>query len=417
MLTSYVRIGYTPSDTMREQRVKSGFALAMFGIMLFSFQLILVEERTSLELMIDWLAILATTGALVILQIFKRTDFAFIFVAGLGFIVLTASLLLLGNRNGDLFFYPIIPVFAVAVLGAKRSIPWFVATVILVVIAVTSHSVLPDLASSLHRSQEDPQGLLFRGPAKIPITLDQLIGFLTGLSLIYLLVYLAYSALHQANERIENLLLNILPPSIANRLTDETRQKLREEGAGIADEFSESTILFADIVGFTELTEKTTTTELMKILDQVFTEFDHLADKHEVEKIKTIGDAYMAVCGLPECNPNHAENIANMALEMLEAVSRYRERSGIPIHLRIGINSGPVTAGIIGRRKFIYDLWGDAVNVASRMESHGVPDTIQMSLGTYEILDDAYELQPLGNIYVKGKGQLPAWRLIGSKKI
>jgi class 3 adenylate cyclase len=257
--------------------------------------------------------------------------------------------------------------------------------------------------------------LLFYGPAKEPLTIEMLIGFLTSLTLVYLVVFSAYHALQQANERIEGLLLNILPSSIAARLAGETRQKLRQEGAGIADEYSEATILFADIVGFTELAAKTTTAELMTILDAVFTEFDHLAEKHQVEKIKTIGDAYMAVCGLPEPNPDHARNVAAMALAMLDAVGRYREESSLAIRLRIGINTGPVIAGIIGRKKFIYDLWGDAVNVASRMESHGEPDTVQVSAGTQEALKDTYDFEPLGPIEIKGKGQLPAWRLVGPK--
>ena len=382
---------------------------------LFSLQLIIFEGRTSLELVLDLVAIVGTVGSLALMQFVKRVDLAFIFVAGVGLVVIGTALLMLGNRNGDLFILQIMPICAVALLGARRSLAWFAATLFVVVLAAAGGSILPEMASSLHQSEINPEGLLFHGPAKEPLTNEKLVGLLTSLTVSYLVVFAAYYALQQANLRIEGLLLNILPSSIAARLTEETRQKLREDGAGIADEHSDATILFADIVGFTELATKSSTAELMGILDAVFTEFDHLAGKYKVEKIKTIGDAYMAVCGLPEANPDHAENVADMALEMLDAVQRYREKSGIGIRLRIGLNSGPVIAGIIGRKKFIYDLWGDAVNIASRMESHGEPDTIQVSSGTQEVLKDTHDFAPLGNIEIKGRGQLPAWRLLGRK--
>ncbi len=415
MLTPFMRIGHLPVDTVRDRRTKAIFSIAMVGATLFSLQLIAFEARTSLELVFDWLAIIGSLGALAVLQLSKRVDLAYVFVAAILLVVLAAVLLVLGNRNGDLFFLPIIPIFAVVLLGAKQSLPWFAATLLVVVLAAAGDAVLPALTSPLHRSDLNPQGLLFHSPTKEPMSQAMLIGFLTSLTLSYLVIFSAYHSLQQANERVESLLLNVLPSSVALRLTEETRQKLREQGAGIADEYSEATILFADIVGFTDLAAQVTTGELMVILDGVFTAFDNLAEKHQVEKIKTIGDAYMAVCGLPEPNPDHAERIADLALDMLLAMRRYREETGTAIRLRIGINSGPVIAGIIGRKKFIYDLWGDAVNIASRMESHGEPDRIQVSDGTRNALKDAYDLEPLGTIEIKGKGPLPAWRLIGPK--
>lgn len=415
MLTSYIRIGHAPADTARERRTKSVFALAMLGAILFCAQLVILEEGSSLELIIDALGLVGTVGALAVLQVTKRTDLAYVFAAALLLVVLTAALLVLGNRTGDLSLFAIVPVFAIALLGARQSLFWFAVTVALVLFAVLGDPLLPDVASTLHQSAENPQGLLFHGPVKELITPEELVSFLTALTMIFALMYGAYRAINQANERVESLLLNMLPPSIAARLTNETHRKLHDDVDMIADEFSEATILFADIVGFTDLAARTETAKLMRILDEVFTEFDHLAEKHKVEKIKTIGDAYMAVCGLPELNPDHAQNIADMALEMVEVATRYGEASGLPVRLRIGINSGPVIAGIIGRKKFIYDLWGDAVNVASRMESHGEPGKIQVSSGTYETLKNAYEFRPLGQIEVKGKGQLPAWHLVGRR--
>ena len=417
MLTSFIQIGHVPTDSARDRRGKSIFAVAMIGFTLFILQLVLFEARTGLELVFDWIGIFGTLGALLILQLRKRLDLAFIFVAGLELVVLAALLLIIGNRNGDLFLLLMIPLFAIAILGAKRSVVWFAATFLVALFAAAEGTILPEIASSLHRSQANPAGLLFHGPAKEPLTDEKLVGFLTALTASYLVVLSAYSALSQANDRIESLLLNMLPPSIAARLTEETRRKLPEDGTGIVDEHNEVTILFADIVGFTDLAAKTTPANLISILDTVFTEFDHLAGKHQVEKIKTVGDAYMAVCGLPEPNPDHAEHVADMALEMLETVRRYREVSETAIRLRIGINSGPVVAGIIGRKKFIYDLWGDAVNIASRMESHGLPDAIQVGAGTQEAIESTHELEPLGNVEIKGMGHLPAWRLLGRKAL
>ena len=380
---------------------------------LFILQLIFWEGRTLLELALDCLGIVGTLGSLVLLQLSKRIDVAFIFVAGVILVVLAALLLVVGNRNGDLFLLLIMPVFAATVLGARRSLFWFAATLLVTFIVAVGPSILPELSSSLHVSDINPEGLLFHGPAREALTGETLLGFLTSLTLSYLGVYAAYAALLQANERIEGLLLNVLPSSIAARLTDETRQKLQEDGTGIADEHSDVTILFADIVGFTDLAARKSTTELLTILDAVFTAFDRLAETHQVEKIKTIGDAYMAVCGLPEPNADHARHIADMALDMLETIKRFREEAEIDIRLRIGVNSGPVIAGIIGRKKFIYDLWGDAVNIASRMESHGAPETIQVGTRTREALKHTHAFEALGDLDIKGKGQLPAWRLLG----
>ncbi len=212
----------------------------------------------------------------------------------------------------------------------------------------------------------------------------------------------------QKNRENEELLLNILPGSIADRL------KRGEET--IADLYSEVTVLFADMVGFTELSEQMNPEDLVEWLNDLFTSFDQLADQHGVEKIKTIGDAYMAVCGLPVARQDHAEAIAQMALGMLAVTRRFNIKRGSSLRIRIGLNSGPVVAGVIGTSKFIYDLWGDTVNIASRMESHGLPDQIQVTASTYERLRDEYVFEPRGEIDVKGRGQLATWLLIAPQE-
>ena len=147
------------------------------------------------------------------------------------------------------------------------------------------------------------------------------------------------------------------------------------------------------------------------LLNEIFSKFDDLAEKHNLEKIKTIGDAYMVVGGLPEPNEKHAENVAQFALEMLDVIREYRQKSNIPLELRIGINSGAAVAGVIGKKKFIYDLWGDSVNTASRMESHGLPGQIQVSESTYTLIKDLFEFENRGRMEVKGLGLVQSYLL------
>ncbi len=214
-------------------------------------------------------------------------------------------------------------------------------------------------------------------------------------------------ALRYQQECTEELLLNILPSPIAQRL------KLAE--STIADSFADVTVLFADLVNFTEFSAQIPPPQLVELLNKIFSKFDQLAEKHGLEKIKTIGDAYMVVGGLPTPRPDHAEAIAEMALDMQREITRFVGIDGEPFQVRIGINTGPVVAGVIGTKKFTYDLWGDTVNVASRMESHGVAGRIQVTAATYECLKDKYLFVQRGATAIKGKGEMMTYWLIGRK--
>jgi adenylate cyclase len=218
----------------------------------------------------------------------------------------------------------------------------------------------------------------------------------------------ALAALRVEQVKAENLLLNILPRSIAERLKAEDRP--------IADQFDSASILFADVVDFTPWSEQLPPSEVVGYLDRLFTHFDTLAERHGLEKIKTIGDCYMAAAGVPTPRPDHARVLALMALDMLEAMHSTDELGHLGLELRAGINSGPVVAGVIGRKRFLYDLWGDAVNTASRMESYGAPGRIQITRPTYELLRDEFECEPRGTITVKGKGEIEAWYLVGLRE-
>ena len=218
----------------------------------------------------------------------------------------------------------------------------------------------------------------------------------------------ALAGLRVEQAKAENLLLNILPRPIA--------EKLKAESQPIADQFDSASILFADVVDFTPWSERLPPAEVVGYLDHLFSHFDELAEKHDLEKIKTIGDCYMAAAGVPTPRPDHARALALMALDMLEAIRTADAIAHLGLELRVGINSGPVVAGVIGRKRFLYDLWGDAVNTASRMESHGTPGRIQITRSTYELLGDEFECEPRGPIPVKGKGEIEAWYLIAPRR-
>ena len=215
------------------------------------------------------------------------------------------------------------------------------------------------------------------------------------------------ASLAREKQKAETLLLNILPKSIA--------EQLKHDPGLIAEGYDSVTILFADLVNFTELADRTQPKGLVYMLNQIFSEFDRLTLENGLEKIKTIGDAYMVVGGLPEPNPNHAGAIAEMALAMQTAMNNFNQQNLTDLQLRIGINTGSVVAGVIGMSKFIYDLWGDAVNTASRMESHGLAGKIQVSETTYKLLEDRYLLQERGTIDIKGKGAMKTYWLIASQ--
>jgi class 3 adenylate cyclase len=278
---------------------------------------------------------------------------------------------------GTLFFFSV-----------NASIPWFIAFAGLTVL---SGVIEPTLAQQ---------------PAPIPDPLRVAFFVLNvmGVALTaYVLLQYAVRARDQAFARSEGLLLNVLPRTIAERLK-------RTPGV-IAESHPEVTVLFADVVAFTPFTERTPPERVVGALDEIFSAFDGLAQRHGLEKIKTIGDAYMVAAGLPLARADHAEAMAEMALDMLAEFTRVREALGLDLAIRIGMESGPVIAGVIGRHKFAYDLWGDTVNTASRMESYGVPGRIQVGEGAHQRLQDTHRFEDRGEIEVKGKGRIHAYLL------
>jgi adenylate cyclase len=291
------------------------------------------------------------------------------------------------------------PVGALLFVGARQAVPWFIAFGALVAV---SGAIDPALAAN---APHIPGGVV------VAFFLLNILGVST--TAYVLLQYFvrarerARAELEVERAKSEGLLLNVLPASVASRL--------KESDDVIADGFAAATVMFADIVGFTPLAQELAPADTVALLDKVFAGLDGLAARHGVEKIKTIGDSYMVAGGLPTSREDHAEAIADMALEMGAEVERCAAESGVSLEVRIGMDTGPVVAGVIGRAKFSYDLWGDTVNMASRMESHGVPGAIQVTDRVYDQLRDRYDLRQRGTIEVKGKGPMTTYLLLGRR--
>jgi adenylate cyclase len=218
----------------------------------------------------------------------------------------------------------------------------------------------------------------------------------------------ARNAMESEYDRSEKLLANILPASIAARLKDPSRNI-------IADKYDDASILFADIAGYTKRASDTTPSELVRFLDRLYTDLDALVDRHGLEKIKTSGDSYMVVSGVPQPRDDHMEALACLALDMADAVADIKDPQGRAVPIRIGLAAGPVVAGVVGARKFFYDVWGDAVNVAARMETTDVEGRIQVPHDVYERLNHAFLLEERGNVDIKGKGVMHTWYLVGRR--
>jgi len=238
---------------------------------------------------------------------------------------------------------------------------------------------------------------------------SMILGMATSYSLEFYIrrVFAQRIRLAEEQEKSDRLLLNILPREIA--------ATLKEQESVIADHYDVASILFADVANFTPMCACMKPIETVELLNEVFSHFDTLVERYDLEKIKTIGDCYMVAAGVPRHRPDHAHVLARMGLDILKYVRERRFDGGKTVSFRIGINSGPVVAGVIGRKKFIYDLWGDTVNVASRMEFHGVSGTIQIAPNTYQLIKDDFVCERRGTITVKGKGEMPVWHVISEK--
>ena len=389
-------IGADPADTVDERfrkRLLVGIALIILPAgFLWGLSYWLVGE--SAVALTPWGYV---AGSILSLVVFARTrSFAFLRTAQLLLILVAPALGVIAvgslDESSSVILWSLLaPLGAVAFDRPERAWPWFAAFVGTAVLAIVFAEVVRPEAADL--------------PAPFVAAFDVMNIVAVSFVAILLLVTFARGR-DVAQARVEDLLVNVLPAEVAERL--------KSEPSSIADHFDEASILFADVVDFTPLSGRLDAREVVGLLDRLFTSFDELVDRYGVEKIKTIGDCYMVAAGVPTPRLDHAHALASLAIEMRECAKHcLPEPDGRDLRLRIGISSGPVVAGVIGRRRFLYDLWGDTVNMASRMESHGSPDEIQITRSTLELLDGDFETEPIGLVEVKGKGEVETWRLVG----
>jgi guanylate cyclase len=302
------------------------------------------------------------------------------------------------NSSAVVLWSLICPIGALIFAGPRQAIRWFVLFLLL----VTLSGFLQASVRSTNNLSSALVIILF------VLNISAISAIVFGLLVFFINEKdVAYALLHAEREKSENLLLNILPKEIA--------EILKNRGGTIADHYDQVTILFADLVNFTPLSTELAPNEMVGLLNQIFTHFDSLVDQCGVEKIETVGDEYMAACGVPRANPNHAQHIARLALEMRSYMASFPAYNGRQLEIRIGIHSGPIVAGVIGRKKFAFELFGDTVNTANRMQSHGVPGKIHITRATYELLKDEFTCEPRGKVMVKGKGEMETWFLVGVK--
>jgi adenylate cyclase len=389
-------IGADPRDTADERfrkRLLVGVALVIlpFGFLWGCLYWAVGEHAVALT---PWAYV---TGSAISLVVFARTkDFTFLRTAQLLLILVApaAGTVMLGGlrESSSVILWSLFaPLGALVFDRPGRAWAWFAAFVATILLALVLSEVVRPNGADL------PEGFVR--------TFDVL--NIVVVSFVAMLLLVTFRRGRDAAQaRVEALLVNVLPADIA--------QRLQSDPNSIADHFDEASILFADVVDFTPLSSLLDAREVVGLLDRLFTSFDELVDRHGVEKIKTIGDCYMVAAGVPRQRPDHAHALARLAIEMRECAKRCLPESH-DLRLRIGISSGPVVAGVIGRRRFLYDLWGDTVNMASRMESHGTPDEIQITRATWELLDDHFVTEPIGLVDVKGKGEIETWRLVGSR--
>ena len=313
----------------------------------------------------------------------------------------TSGQMLLGGflASGGVGLWGILaPLGALVFLEVRQAVRWFGAYLVVFVLTGLAGEVFISNADLPVSFTTTMLALNVIGAASISFTLLALFARERNEAL---------EALRAEQEKSELLVLNILPRPIAERL------KITAEP--IADHLAAVSIVFADVVDFTPLAQRLAPAEMVRILDHLFSDIDMLVERHGLEKIKTIGDCYMAAAGVPNQRPDHARSAALLALDMREVLATAAVDGQPVLELRIGINSGPVVAGVIGKKRFLYDLWGDAVNTASRMESHGTPGEIQITRATYELVKDEFECRRRGTIEVKGKGPMETWYLTRSR--
>jgi adenylate cyclase len=373
-------------------------------LVVFVFALDGVVERVSRPSLFWWSFWIRVAASLLILALLassyrqRAERFAFAAVTAVLFVV-AADIETVILKSGNLAS-PFTSGISLLIIAAALFVPYSGRQMLAASAALWAIYLLPIalVRAPIEYAGAWTQGLLLACATVVAITASRFMSNLREQE------FMSRQALAEEERKSEHLLLNILPAAIADRL--------KEKEQTIADGFAEVSILFADIVGFTRMSAHMPPDAVVTMLNEIFSTFDQLTERHRLEKIKTIGDAYMVVGGLPERRSDHLQAIAELALDMREAIERLPPRNGEHLQIRIGIDAGPVVAGVIGRNKFAYDVWGDAVNTAARMESSGVPGHIQVTQAVYAGLRERYVLEKRATLPIKGKGDMTTYFLV-----
>jgi class 3 adenylate cyclase len=391
-LLRFLDLGTNPTDdpdlvVRKRTAVAVSVAISLAGLGYALFGIFADRPATTL------FAVLQVSGQLLNVWAFSRTKRLVPFVAvtlALGLAIVFSGIFTLGGiteSGGNAIWVILAPIGAVLLVGARAALPTYLAVFGVVVLGAFFDPIIPsDLA-----------------PPYPLVLMLMVVNILAPTAFALGLVRFIDEERLLARRQSDELLLNVLPEPIAERLKRGERV--------IADHYEQASVLFSDIVNFTPFSESNPPQEIVSVLNGLFTEFDRLADRFGLEKIKTIGDAYMLVAGVPQPREDHAPVLIEMAIEMHALVARHPDLDGRPLQIRTGIASGPLVAGVIGQRKFSYDLWGDTVNTASRMESSGIPGLIQVTEETRRLLDGRYPFARREGVEVKGKGVMTTWTL------
>jgi adenylate cyclase len=401
LFTKIPRFAFSDQDSDQVRLEKTVFVtsclLMVLAAFLYGVLFLIFQEYPASLVSFSFCALAA--ASLVYVSQTRRHRRVLFFLLALGLLMPFAHTLLLGgiiNSASVILWSLLVPIGALVFYEHKYAPWWWAAYLLLFGLAVL-------LQPRIQADNNLP-------PVLIWILFGLNVGGVTTIILLVLGYFIrqkdeAYRLLRIEEQKSENLLLNILPGEIALRL--------KEGEQTIADQLDQVSILFADLAGFTPLSAQMAPEQVVELLNEIFSFFDSLAEKYGVEKIHTIGDSYMAAAGVPRPQDDHAHRLAHMALDIQDYISSRWSESSFPISFRIGIHSGSVVGGVIGRKKFIYDIWGDTVNIASRMESHGVSGKIQISHDTYQLIRDEFNCQPRGTLEIKGHGPMETWFLVG----
>jgi guanylate cyclase len=404
VLVPLAKVGADPNDDEETRRLKA--LLVLIAILVLPISGIWAALYLAFGAWTGYVALLYAAISVASILIFARTrNFGLLLNIQLLDIAFapTLSMIPIGGwlATGGVGLWGILAPLGALVFGDVRAgIRWFIVWLIAFV------------GSGLAASLIGGQSPLPQWFSNLMLGLNISVGGLIVFTLLALFAqqrHDALVALRAAQERAENLLLNILPGSIAERL--------KASPHTIADQFAAASVLFADVVDFTPYAEKLPPTEVVGMLDRLFGHFDTLSERYGLEKIKTIGDCYMVASGVPDPRPDHATALARLALDMMAATRPDGAVGDLDLRLRIGLNSGPVVAGVIGRKRFLYDLWGDAVNTASRMESQGTSDCIQITRAMHDLLGDEFVCEYRGRVPIKGKGEVETWYLVAARDV